>query len=986
MKKLIIAVAAIATAVACNTAEIVELPKNPAISFESAYVQNATRDAVDPSTTTASLEAFDVWAFMDETSGIVLVDEDVTKGANGWSYANVQYWAPGHTYYFGALAPMNSANWDLDTSKAGKLGAGVVSFTNVDGTEDLLYSAVEVSTADLKLGEGMDPVKLTFSHLLSKVKFTFKNGFATDNVSIKVKDVTMTVPAAATLDLNTADWWEGDKWVLGTENLTLQFGSVATTLGMGIADEADNERLTIPASAAYEYNVKFYVDVYMGDVLAIGNHEFTTTIKNIALQMGKAYNFSATINPENLEMAPIVFEVVEVKEWIDQEINGGVIGDEVVVVNTIAELQAVLDAATANTSVVLGNDLAGNVTVPELKNATISINGNGYKFDGTFALVGGSTYGQGTTIFENIAFETAGLNGYDAFIYCNEQNGNTRYPDNVTIKDCTFVATGAAVDVTVAAKFRSLNGSLVVEGCSSDALHSMLQLSSCGMADVIIDGVTVQNGKNGISLEKTGHTIIRNSNISSREYGVRADGCSATTIINNSTIEANQPIVVRKVTVAGYTLTVDDATVLTTTEPYQIVFTKGADDAEYVAPEVAFTCNAPATLSIFPTLVTNADSLVAALAANQAKTIYLAADIDLSAAAWAPVGTETAPFAGSIDGMGHKLVGLNASGDYAALIAFAGANTSVKNVVLEDVNIDSSKYGAAVVAVGNENVVVENVTVSGTVNAASYAAGIVCLNSEKEDPAVTIKNCTNNATVTSNRAGGVAAWMTGNSVIEGCVNNGDVTGAISACGITNRIAGSVKNCVNNGTIVGNGTEASAGIAGTQTAASSYEYCYNYGNVTTTKDNANSSAAGILGQANKAATINYCANYGAITAEKSYAAGIAYSLYGTITASYCYNEGAVIGEEAAGGIAPKAQYGANDTAKYCLNAGALTATSAKGKVYQGSNKNTSCYYYNAGALLNVTDNAAVAEADALAVLNGGADANFFSVANGVITVK
>ena len=108
MKKLIIAVAAIATAVACNTAEIVELPKNPAISFESAYVQNATRDAVDPSTTTASLEAFDVWAFMDETSGIVLVDEDVTKGASGWSYANVQYWAPGHTYYFGALAPMNS--------------------------------------------------------------------------------------------------------------------------------------------------------------------------------------------------------------------------------------------------------------------------------------------------------------------------------------------------------------------------------------------------------------------------------------------------------------------------------------------------------------------------------------------------------------------------------------------------------------------------------------------------------------------------------------------------------------------------------------------------------------------------------------------------------------------------------------------------------------------------------------------------------------
>lgn len=729
MKKLIIAVAAIATAVACNTAEIVELPKNPAISFESAYVQNATRDAVDPSTTTASLEAFDVWAFMDETSGIVLVDEDVTKGASGWSYANVQYWAPGHTYYFGALAPMNSANWDLDTSKAGKLGAGVVSFTNVDGTEDLLYSAVEVSTADLKLGEGMDPVKLTFNHLLSKVKFTFKNGFATDNVSIKVKEVTMTVPAAATLDLNTADWWEGDKWVLGNEALTLQFGSVATTLGMGIADEADNERLTIPASTAYEYNVKFYVDVYMGDVLAIGNHEFTTTIKNIALQMGKAYNFSATINPENLEMAPIVFEVVEVKEWIDQEINGGVIGDEVVVVNTIAELQAVLDAATANTSVVLGNDLAGNVTVPELKNATISINGNGYKFDGTFALVGGSTYGQGTTIFENIAFETAGLNGYDSFIYCNEQNGNTRYPDNVTIKDCTFVATGTAVDATVAAKFRSLNGSLVVEGCSSDALHSMLQLSSCGKADVIIDGVTVQNGKNGISLEKAGHTIIRNSNISSREYGVRADGCSATTIINNSTIEANQPIVVRKVTAtSNYVVNIDDATVLTTAELYQVVFTTGADDAEYVAPaEGTYALNAPAGIICFPILepavVASPAELQDALN-NGAPIIFLSENVDYGTVTLGELKNAT------IYGAANAPVMINTD-----------ANTKLENVTLSGINFVYNGSNTNCGVIINKDAQIDNLVLDGCSVVGTGAKAGRGIYGQNPNATIVVKNC-----------------------------------------------------------------------------------------------------------------------------------------------------------------------------------------------------------------------------------------------------
>lgn len=754
MKKLIIAVAAIATAVACNTAEIVELPKNPAISFESAYVQNATRDAVDPSTTTASLEAFDVWAFMDETSGIVLVDEDVTKGASGWSYANVQYWAPGHTYYFGALAPMNSANWDLDTSKAGKLGAGVVSFTNVDGTEDLLYSAVEVSTADLKLGEGMDPVKLTFSHLLSKVKFTFKNGFATDNVSIKVKDVTMTVPAAATLDLNTADWWEGDKWVLGNEALTLQFGSVATTLGMGIADEADNERLTIPADAAYEYNVKFYVDVYMGDVLAIDNHEFTATIKDIALQMGKAYNFTATINPENLEMAPIVFEVVEVKEWVDANtpsdqvkdaelraaaqfggevtltedieilspivvkkslivnlngktlssksdvfevaagtltINGnGVVsaatdngepycavwayGDAVVNINggeymigypagdyndliyakdnaviniyggkfynsgkensfvlnlkdnsaaqinvyggefekfnpannlsegpntnfvadgcssiqdgdwylvvsgnydnytsvaTIAELQAALDAATGNALIVVGADLVGDATAAQKENVNLTIDGAGYKFDGTLNIHGHNRHnGAETLTIKNVKFYTENTAAMDFIWSADSNNGTIRYAHNITLDGCSFEAP-VGTDV-VGMRFKQAYN-LVVKNCVMNGGHSLVQNTS--MTGQTFENLTVEAGR-GINLQTSSlNTKVVNCNIKATKadgYGIRVDaGATSSLAVSGSTIEAYEPIYLRKAK-ASYELSLLNNTLIAT-NGYEIV-------------------------------------------------------------------------------------------------------------------------------------------------------------------------------------------------------------------------------------------------------------------------------------------------------------------------------------------------------------------------------------------------------------------------------
>ena len=94
--------------------------------------------------------------------------------------------------------------------------------------------------------------------------------------------------------------------------------------------------------------------------------------------------------------------------------------------------------------------------------------------------------------------------------------------------------------------------------------------------------------------------------------------------------------------------------------------------------------------------------------------------------------------------------------------------------------------------------------------------------------------------------------------------------------------------------------------------------------------------------------------------------------------------------AAGAIAPKAQYGANDTAICCLNAGEIT--SANGKVYQGSNKNTNSFYYSNGELwkMNLEGKKEVVTLstteDALAVLNGGADADYFAVEEGVITVK
>jgi hypothetical protein len=295
---------------------------------------------------------------------------------------------------------------------------------------------------------------------------------------------------------------------------------------------------------------------------------------------------------------------VEVDEWDEQTINGGAVEDTVKFISTRDELQAALNAATGNTSIILGADIEGNVTITELANATVAINGNGHKFDGCFFIDGNSLWEGGTTVFENIDFVTDDASTLvgGAFIYCGEENGTEfRYPDSVVIKDCTFTATGAAVDATIAAKFWSLKGNLLVEGCTANGLHSMLQLTSCGTANVTVNDTTIENCKSGLSLQYC-KAAINNTTIKTREYGIRVNGNNPAKLIEvkGSTIEAKQPVIARKVTVAGLAISVDAATTLTTDELYQVVFTKGDDSAAYVAPTVDFAFNGPANLVVFP--------------------------------------------------------------------------------------------------------------------------------------------------------------------------------------------------------------------------------------------------------------------------------------------------------------------------------------------------------------------------------------------------
>ena len=91
MKKLFTLALAFAALASCSKVESLETSAAGQIAFGDSFVEIKTREAVDPSTTTASINAFDVWAFMKEPSGTVFAGERVTKSESGeWTYNALQ--------------------------------------------------------------------------------------------------------------------------------------------------------------------------------------------------------------------------------------------------------------------------------------------------------------------------------------------------------------------------------------------------------------------------------------------------------------------------------------------------------------------------------------------------------------------------------------------------------------------------------------------------------------------------------------------------------------------------------------------------------------------------------------------------------------------------------------------------------------------------------------------------------------------------------
>ena len=238
--------------------------------------------------------------------------------------------------------------------------------------------------------------------------------------------------------------------------------------------------------------------------------------------------------------------------------------------------------------------------------------------------------------------------------------------------------------------------------------------------------------------------------------------------------------------------------------------------------------------------VTSADGLMnVAELVNGGKSdinITLDTDIDLTGKDWTPIGTDyDNSYKGTFDGGGHTITGLTftTNDEYAGLFGYLNRAGTVKNVVMEGVQITSNQiYGGSIGGVaGYSWGTIENCSVSGSVSGTKCVGGVV-----GAQKAGSITGCSSSATVKGTvDVGGVAGEKWGS--MTACYATGNVTLEID----------SPKNLSGGGLVGFNG-------------GSGVLACYATGNVTSTgSSTGNVHIFGLLGDNYTTVTACYWKN-------------------------------------------------------------------------------------------------------------------------------
>lgn len=331
MKKTILATLAIASMMSCSNDEVLDTPAKQAITFDNAFVEKApgTRAAYDGSYTTGTLKEFQVYGTITNASGAtgrVFTGDVVSYNGTAWTYTcPTQYWVPGNTYDFWAIA---DGNVDGATSVfTDKFVPKAINLLDASQQKDVLLATRTYRNYQTTYGT---VVEFTFHHLMAKAKFTVKNAITTNSgYSYKVSDIAVKTEKEAVYNIADGEWAIAET----PATYSLSFGhavDVAIPEGAEAADiafdekvESNFDRLLIPNSK--HITVTFKCELFKDGILIQTQERSVTTTKVVSLEQGKAYNFIISLgNPGD----PITFNVDKIEDWDTDHNDDGTNNDE----------------------------------------------------------------------------------------------------------------------------------------------------------------------------------------------------------------------------------------------------------------------------------------------------------------------------------------------------------------------------------------------------------------------------------------------------------------------------------------------------------------------------------------------------------------------------------------------------------------------------------------------------------------------------------
>lgn len=283
---------AVAAMTSCTNEEVMEVAQNRAIGF-NAFVNNNTK-AITEVTNLTGFYVFGEFGDAEGTYGTQVFKNESDKA--------VHYWQASKYYSFGAYSNGDNTKFDDATFDA---ATGTLTFPEYtpNDANDLVAAVKKLqSNSDVTAN---DAVALTFGHMLSQVKFTFKTTDA-DAYTLKITELKIEGAASqATGEYNgTATWNTVQK------NDGYAYAEIPDVAMAENDYTASVARLVIPQANTNALKVTFKATV-SGSGMAEKTATFTANLDYTAggtpntfdntWTPGYRYNYIATINADQID-------------------------------------------------------------------------------------------------------------------------------------------------------------------------------------------------------------------------------------------------------------------------------------------------------------------------------------------------------------------------------------------------------------------------------------------------------------------------------------------------------------------------------------------------------------------------------------------------------------------------------------------------------------------------------------------------------------